>query len=79
MLRLQKIKFALLIACVISFAACKGGPKVSPCVSDPASGGFQCTHPDESESFLPYSDSENYVAFSPDDISDLIDYCGTKQ
>lgn len=57
-------------------AGCKGGPLLDVCISDPASAGFQCIAKDRKTTYyLPYDDSNNYVAFSPDDTRTLLEFC----
>lgn len=60
-------------------SGCVSGPKVVVCISDPINHGFQCSDPDDNRSFLSYDDSENYVAFSPDDAKKLLQYCKGKK
>jgi hypothetical protein len=56
--------------------SCKDGPKTSPCISN-AVDGFDCVSSRDGspEFFLPYGESKNYVAFSPDDARALLEYC----
>jgi hypothetical protein len=56
-------------------ASCSGIPvKKSPelkldiCISDPEISGFHCVVHDLSSFTLPYKDSANYTAFSPEDM-----------
>lgn len=58
-------------------ASCKSGGNltVDVCISDVASGGFQCVNKQRQPYFLPYVDSDNYVAFSPDDARQLLQSC----
>lgn len=79
----QKRSRTLLAACslciCLAIAACKDGPKVAVCVSDPDSSGFQCYDKRTDQFFfLRYDESEKYVAFSPQDARALIEYCGIK-
>jgi len=60
---------------VVLLAGCKDAPKVTVCISDPGNLGFQCKRHDRSEFFLPYDMSENYVALSPRDAEQLLNYC----
>jgi hypothetical protein len=74
----QKRFKILSVAASLFLASCGSGPKVTVCVSDPQNGGFQCVTHDDKTNFLPYTESENYVALPPDDMRSLIEYCGLK-
>ena len=65
----------VLVLCLLSWG-CKGkGPKLTLCISDPAQGAFQCVNPNGSNFVLPYAESENYVALSPQDTETLFNWC----
>lgn len=75
--RMRPEKYAsLLLAC--SLISCGGAPEVTVCVSDPPSGGFQCSKPDKSTFFLKYADSANYTALSPNDLERVTEYVKRK-
>lgn len=59
------------------FCGCAGAPDVAVCVSDPESGGYQCSFKGKS-SFLKYQDSANYTCLSPDDLDLLTSYIKRK-
>lgn len=66
------------IFCVaLSVTACNG-LVVDVCISSPDSGGLVCVDKKQNQYFKPYSETENYVAFSPDDAEKLIDSCKLK-
>lgn len=76
-MQLKSYKTSLLVSvsmlAVLSMGAassCKG-PKVSPCISDPANGG--CVKKDQSLTL--YQDTDNWVMFSPDDAQILLNAC----
>lgn len=76
MLKLSK---GLLISLVILLSACSQGPKVTICLSDPPSGGFQChDQAEDRDFFLDYKDSEDIVGMPKDDLELLINYWRTK-
>lgn len=52
--------------------------KVDVCISSPKDGGFVCVKPDDSEYFLTYENSENYLALSPDDARTVVEACRIK-
>lgn len=56
----------------------KSGPLVDVCVSDPERNGLQCVDKKQRPYFLTYSQSDSYVAVSPDDFGILLNYCGLK-
>lgn len=58
-------------------ASCGNGPKVRVYLSDPASGGME--YYDEvtgEKGFVPYSDTEKFIAFNQQDAATLFNYCG---
>lgn len=77
---MQHVKSKLLLSAlsVAVLSSCGGGPKVTICISDPGSQGFQCVGADDKVFKLDYSKSENYVALPPNDMRTLIEYCGLK-
>lgn len=77
-MRPKKYRISLAAFSVLFISACGSGPKVTICVSDPANNGFQCVDHKKKSFFLPYADSENYLALSPDDAKLLLDYCKAK-
>jgi len=76
-LKRSKILFVAVNISLLTMS-CGSGPKVTVCVSDPANNGFQCVTHDDKTIFLPFSDSDNYVALPPDHMRSLIEYCGLK-
>lgn len=71
------VLFSLL--CVSSsLTGCKGGPRVTLCISNPMRGGFNCVTPDDKDYFLPYQNSDNFIALSPNDARTFFEYCSTK-
>lgn len=55
---------------------CKSGPKVTVCVSDPAAGGFDCYNEATNlGSFIPYSQSDRFIALPPTDAQTVLNFC----
>jgi hypothetical protein len=54
--------------------SCGSAPKVTICISDPLKNGFQCVDHDKKEFFIAYQKSENYVAMSPDDFRQVVEW-----
>jgi hypothetical protein len=74
---LQKICLILFVACLLS--SCKTGPQVTVCVSDPQVNGLDCYDQRTQKSFfLPYAQSDKYVALPPADAQALFDFCAQK-
>lgn len=65
----------IFIGLLLLLSSCKNGPKVTICVVDVAKNGYQCVDKNKKESFLPFKDSDNYVAVSPNDVETLLNYC----
>lgn len=72
----SKLNVIILVLFVHSFAALvlsscaslhpeQAPLKVDICISDPVNKGFQCVRPDKSNYSLLYTESENYVCYSP--------------
>ena len=72
----RRLSLLLMLLLAYQLSSCAGGPQVKVCISDPPSGGFDCyderTHV---TSFLPYVDSDKYVAFDPSDAQTVLTYC----
>ena len=69
-------KLLLTLLLILPLNDCANGPKVKVCVSDPKVQGFDCYDERTGESsFLPYSESDKYVAFNPPDAQTLLNYC----
>ena len=72
---LRKQLLTLLLVSLLS-SSCSHGPKVTVCVSDPAAAGFDCYDERTGKSFfLPYAESDKYVAFNPTDAQTLLTFC----
>lgn len=72
-------KLLLMLSLICLLSSCKNGPKVSVCISDPASGGFSCFDEQTGKSFfVAYEASDKYVAFSPSDAQALLSFCGER-
>jgi hypothetical protein len=67
-----------LVAFSLLLFGCGSGPKIDICVSDPANSGFQCVNKKGKSYFLPYDQSSNWLALSPDDAELLFNYCKQK-
>jgi len=61
---------------LLTMSACKYGPRVVTCISDPPEDGYQCYNQiEEKEFFLPYTESANYVCHPPRDYDKLTKWC----
>lgn len=69
-----KIFGLLCVAGLFFLTGCGHGPRLTICVSDPSSSGFQCHGKDGKDFLLKYDASENYIALSPDDAEALFNY-----
>lgn len=65
----------LLAICLVSLTSCREGPKVTVCISDPVNDGFQCADMSNNKFYLPYKESDNYIALNPDDARELFEFC----
>lgn len=74
------LRLLLILSLGFLVASCTTAPPLTTvCVSDPPSHGFQCYDPRTEKSyFLNYDESENYVAFSPDEAHALFDFCSER-
>ena len=68
------LKTWLIFGAVCSLTSCAGFPKVTTCVSDPESGGMQCSLNGGEAEFKPYGDTGNYVCRSADDEQKIIEW-----
>lgn len=60
---------------VLGISGCgRPAPKITVCVSDPESHGFQCRDPKGDGFHLPFEESGNYLALPPADAERLINY-----
>ena len=70
----QRIWLIILPLCTVSCA--HFAPKISACISDPSVRGFFCYDEASKQSFfLRYEDSDRYLALSPIDAQNLLNYC----
>lgn len=77
---LQKLlnKKLCIVFLFLLFAGCTSVPpkatelKLTVCVSDPSAAGFQCSKYDNTKEFIPYAESANFVAFSPEDSFSVV-------
>lgn len=62
---------------LLMIANCGNGPKVRVYLSDPANGGMEF-HDETSgeDGFVPYSQTDKFVALSQADAQTLFNYCG---
>lgn len=76
---LQRLWLAGIIL-VLSLCAlsCGHGPLIDVCVSYPPSGGLVCVDKQGQKYLKIYAETQGYVAFSPEDIKTLLNYCGIK-
>lgn len=72
-------KLLLLVIFASFLSGCEEGPEVTVCISDPARSQTVCSHPDDTTSNVPYSETENWVMFTPGDAKAILDYCRVKQ
>jgi hypothetical protein len=76
----QKLLQISCAAFLILNLGCSTGPKVTVCVSDTKSGGFECYDERTGQKyFMDYKDSEKYIALSPTDAQTLFQYCSQKK
>jgi hypothetical protein len=68
----------LLSACAIlsvSSSGCVSGPRVSPCLLDPANGVSYCAPAQGGDAVeLPVAQMDNFTCFSPDDTQTLVEW-----
>jgi hypothetical protein len=74
-LTLQELYRISFIVLSLTATACKSGPLIDVCVSDPLNGGLQCVDTKKNPYFKPYTQTENYFCLNPDDTKTLIDHC----
>lgn len=76
----MRLKLCLILFTLCLLSSCKKGPEVTVCVSDPAASGFDCFNQATQKSFfLPYAQTDKYVALPPTDAQALFDFCAQKQ
>ena len=66
-----KLNAVLLVSVLVGCASLHPSQtelKVETCISNPVNKGFECVRPDKSNYFLPFSDSDNFVCYSPSDM-----------
>ncbi len=74
----MRLSLLLMLLLVALLSSCGSGPKVMVCVSDPGAHGFDCYDERISKSsFLPYDQSDKYVAFNPADAQTLLSFCAS--
>ncbi len=64
----------LAICGAILSSACQSFPKITVCVSDPESGGMQCSFDGGETTFKSYPETSNYVCRSPQDEQTVIEW-----
>ena len=69
-----------LVSLVFLLSGClKNGPRLTVCISDPDNGGFQCADRETGDGFfIPYEETEFYIAHPPEDYRTLIEFCELK-
>ena len=77
-MRPKPFKLLLSALSLSVMTSCGSGPKVTVCVVVVASNGFQCVDHESKTFFLPFAQSDNYVALPAQDMRTLIEYCGLK-
>ena len=68
----------LLAAWLTSFAifsSCAGGPRVTACVVDASSGGFQCVDYKKKETFIPFESGQSLGCSSPYETEAFMKAC----
>ncbi len=75
MKKTHRILVALSILAISGVAACGTLKGLTVCVSDPAKGGLQCSKDGAEKYFLPYSESENFIALPPKDAEKVFQEC----
>ncbi len=76
--RLKKLALLLVAAFVLLSAKCNDGPDVDICISSPLLGAFVCVGKDEKEYELPFEKTDSYICMSPEDMEQVVNYCGLK-
>lgn len=76
---LSVLSGALLLLQVQGCATGPTAPAVQTCVSDPPSGGLQCSMEDHTERFLDYKDSSNFVCLPLSDFKKYLEYVSNKR
>ena len=73
----QRLSLSLFLLFLVSSCAhTKYQTELAVCVSDPEALGFQCYDKRKDLSyFLPYGDSNEYIALSPTDMQELLKVC----
>lgn len=74
-MRLSRL-LILLVSCNL-LSGCAGAPDVEVCVSDPPSGGYQCSFKGKTR-VLKFDESANYTCLSPDHLDLLTSYIKRK-
>lgn len=75
---MKKLKLLLLSLSLLVNSSCGTGPKVTVCLVDVASGGLQCSDPQDNTLFIPFAQVDGYIAMSPDDFKRVLDYIRLK-
>lgn len=73
---LKRFKISL-TSVVLMVAACGSAPKVPICISD-GKDGLDCVDTKKKDYFVPFSETQNWVVFSPDDFKTLLNYYKVK-
>lgn len=74
-IRFLSHKLPYILAMALSLASCKSGPRVTACVVDVKSEGFQCVSYPNTRYFLPLKDGEDLECVSPSDLEDALKAC----
>jgi hypothetical protein len=77
------VRLVKLVSFCVSFSflvsACKSDLSIFACLSSPEDDGFFCSNDKTGEEkYVPYEESETYIAFHPDELETLIQYYQTK-
>ena len=69
------LRWLSLVSLLVVVNSCKGGPRVTVCVLNPAALSLECSDADGNGLTLPVESAENYVCFSPSDTEKLLKAC----
>jgi hypothetical protein len=74
-----RLLLILFVACIEASCASPPGPRLTVHVSDPSRGGMDYFDSrKEQRGFIPYSQTDKLVCFSPTDLEALLTYCKSK-
>lgn len=75
---MKKLKLLLLSLPLFVASSCNSGPEVTVCLIDVASGGLQCSDPQENTFYIPFAQADGFIVMKPDDFKRIVDYIKLK-